>query len=496
MTKIEALGKYFKGGQSESEKSIMKEIFVRPNYIKEITDFTLSNYKVALGAKGSGKSLIVDYLNEYYLSKGRISVVIRPKELDMDAINTKTILSEKTKEAKRQIYKLISQRVGEGISSAATENQELFQSIAAKMKPDSEIKKIGSFITALLPEQYARIVKAFATLQEIDTEKFRIDDEVTQYLTDTQNRLILLVDDLDKAVEETEVKFQYNSSWAIVEAAVEIANEIEMSSVLITVRTDIWHLMTKVKKLGSTIFDKVGKPYNLFVDEEWISSVFRRRVVLCYREANPTGRPTYEYDYFFSPSKIGFYGKQEISRSWEQWIGKNTRNRPRDMVRLVQMLIAQTKKDQRAGEDPHITAKALHKILKPYAVERVEFIKQEYIQIFPKIDEVIYKIKQTRYDFTEIRKFLLSVCGIGIEIDGLPLDSGNEKERFRILKILHMASVINPREDFEDGTYRHFLFEEDNDFIDPNSIGRLQKYSFQVHPTFHSLFVRTELVGV
>jgi hypothetical protein len=250
--------------------------------------------------------------------------------------------------------------------------------------------------------------------------------------------------------------------------------------------------MTKVKRLGSTIFDKIGKPFNLFVDEKWIASVFKKRIDLCYREISRENRPTYEYDFFFKPTKIGFYGHNEISRTWEQWVAKNTRNRPRDMVRLMQMLISETKKDAN-NMDAHITDKVLHKILEPYARERVSFIKQEYIQIFPQIDEVIFRIKQTRYTFPEIRVFLESVCGIGLQIDGISINSSDEKERFKILKLLHMASVINPRIDRPDGSYEHILFEEDNDYIDPNNISKLQNCIFQLHPTFHCLVEKPQL---
>ena len=98
--------------------------------------------------------------------------------------------------------------------------------------------------------------------------------------------------------------------------------------------------------------------------------------------------------------------------------------------------------------------------------------------------------QQTRYSFTEMRQFLNDVCGIGIEIDRVRINSTKESDKFKILKILHMASVINPRIDAPDDSYRHILFEEDNEYIDPNNISKLQNCTFQVHPTFHSLIVK------
>jgi hypothetical protein len=488
--RLEALGKYFQGGQSESEKSIMNDIFVVPKFIDDIIDFTLLNYKIIIGPKGSGKSLLVDYLNESNLMLNKLSIVIRPIKLDLEEINSKSITSEKIKSAKNQIYRLISEKIGEVIKSAETMNEKIFKEIAMEQMPDSLSKKIGQFINTLLPKDYKKLVDAFINIQKIDKSKIKIDKNISQYLKDNNKKLLLLIDDVDKAVEEDGIKFQYGSSWAIIEAATEIANEIDNVAVLITVRTDIWHLMTKVQKLGSTIYDKIGDIYNLLVDEEWIADVFHKRIVLCYRETASENRPTYEYGYFFQPDKINFYGKHDISRSWEQWIAKNTRNRPRDMIRLIQMLIKESRKINNNNMDGYITEQALHNILNDYAEERVKNIKQEYIQIFPKIDEVIMKLKQTKYSFSEMKQFLTNVCGIGIEIDGIPINNTNEKEKFKILKILHMASVINPRIDALDDTYRHILFEEDNNYIDPNNISKLQNCTFQVHPTFHSLIIK------
>lgn len=493
MKRLEALSTYFKGGQSESETKIRNDIFVIPNDIEDITDFNLSNYKIVIGPKGSGKSMLVDYLSQHYLKSNKIAIVIRPKELNLEIINEKSIVSEKIKEAKNQIYELISKKIGEGIDVALSENEKVFEKINKDSKPPSVAMKIGNFLKNLLPNDYKKLVDSFKELLNVDAAKYELDEEITNYLKENDDKLILFVDDLDKAAEETKIKFEYSTSWSILEASVEVANEIDSSSVLITVRTDIWHLMTKVKKLGSTIFDKIGKPYNLFVNERWISQVFRKRIVLCYRRIGKENRPTYEYDYFFEPSTINFYGKNDISRSWEQWVAKNTRNRPRDMIILMQKLIAETKKLNNKDMDSKISGTALHNILEPYAKERVEFIRQEYIQIFPQIDKVIYRIKQTRYDFKEIREFLESVCGIGLSIDGLRIRSHDEQDRFKILKLLHMASVLNPRIDYPDGTYNHILFEEDNEYIDPENISKLQKCIFQLHPTFHSLVVKPKI---
>ena len=83
----------------------------------------------------------------------------------VEEINSKTILSEKVKEAKNQIYHLISERIGEAINFAKNTNEKLFKSIEMERKPDSDLMKLSQLIKSLLPEKYKSVVEAFINLQ-------------------------------------------------------------------------------------------------------------------------------------------------------------------------------------------------------------------------------------------------------------------------------------------------------------------------------------------
>jgi hypothetical protein len=111
----------------------------------------------------------------------------------------------------------------------------------------------------------------------------------------------------------------------------------------------------------------------------------------------------------------------------------------------------------------------------------------------PRIDDVIYKIKKTRFSFKEIREFLISITGIGLTVDNKPIRQNEDKSMFNIIRVLHMASVLNPRIELDNGEYKHILFEENQDFIDPNDISNLQNVTFELHPTFHCLINKPAL---
>jgi len=488
MTRLEALSKYFYGGQAESEKDLVSEIFVYPDNLGEITDFSTLNYKIVIGPKGSGKSLLLEYINEYYLDRNIISLIIRPRDIDSEAISKKTIETEKTKEAVTQIKKIIAEHIKKSIEANAPEAGLLTQIASAEFRDN-----LGEFISELLPENYSKVVKAFSKMQKIAMGKKQYDHDISRKLKENNKKFILMLDDLDKIVEEGQPGSIYSTSWAIIEAAIEIANENKDFSVIVVSRTDVWYLMTKVYKHGQSIFDKIQKPYNLYVNDEFIERVFKQRVTLSYEEACENTYPTYAIDYFFEPNSIGFYGRQEIYRPWSQWIAKNTRNRTRDMIQLMQMLIKKTEEEYRQ-KDAKITDAVLHMILEEYARSRISNIKMEYGKILPKIDDIIYRLKQKRYTFSEMRDFLNSATGIGVFLDNEPIHQNEDKSIFKILRILHMASVINPRIEIPGGEYTHILFEKNQDYINPDNINNLQNVIFEVHPTFHCLIVKTSLV--
>ena len=102
MESLEALANYFKGGQAESEREIIEKIFVTPENISEITDFIFTNYKIISAPKGAGKSILLSYLNKYYLKSNILSLLVDPKELSCDNIHSKKVNSEKI-EQKRMV---------------------------------------------------------------------------------------------------------------------------------------------------------------------------------------------------------------------------------------------------------------------------------------------------------------------------------------------------------------------------------------------------------
>jgi hypothetical protein len=257
--------------------------------------------------------------------------------------------------------------------------------------------------------------------------------------------------------------------------------------------------MTKVKNLGSSIQDKIPTPYHLNNDEDVIRKILNRRLSTCKKQLGAqSGSPLTN---FFDQEWICLPGKAEISRTWDHWIAKNARNRPRDMVHLVQDLIKACKLRTKSN-DGKISIKDLNSVHEPYANNILTNIEKEYFQICPNLKNVFNFFEtKTRYTFQEITELLQKCPSESLQIDGVTLQPGNKKDAVKILRLLHMSCFLNPRvtieSEIETGTeeYDHILFEENPSFIDPENHNNLQNVIFEIHPTFHQI-VKNKSIGL
>lgn len=486
MKRLTVLQKFFKGGQAESEREIIEDIFVVPNNISEISDFVFANYKIVCAPKGAGKSILLSYLNSFYLNTNTASLIIDPKSLQCDNILSKKTNSEKTKEAERQLLALIGAKIGESISVAVCDaDVNLSKAWEDQKGRPTAISRVRAFFTALVPKEYKTIVEAFSNIQDLNLNKKALREDISSHLAKTDKKFVLMIDNIDWAVEEKNQKFDYTTCWAIIEAAIDLANNMNEIAVLVSVRTDVWHTMTKVKNLGSSIQDKIPSPYHLKTDESAIRLIFNRRLATCKKALKTTDSPLCT---FFEQEWICL-GKAEVSRTWDHWIAKNSRNRPRDMVHLMQDLIMACK-TRTKNDDCKISIVDLRKVYEPYSYKILENMESEYFQICPNFKNVFRHFEaKTRYTFKEINQLLQKIASEPLQIDGKALQPGDQRDAIKILRLLHMASFINPRVEVtkETGEYEHVLFEENPDFIDPGNPNKLQNVIFEVHPTFHEI---------
>jgi hypothetical protein len=483
MGSLTSLAKYFKGGYAESEKDIRGEVFVPPGNMATLLGFEFHSNVILLGNKGVGKSMFVTVLHEAYLVNEELSLLITPNDLECDPILTKKTLSDRKSASYGQLLNAIAGMIGKysseseiGVSADVVALQKLAVS-EGYSKPDL-ISKFSKLLSEVAPYG-GKVARALLEDQGRTLGKNNLTEVVDRYLTTRNRTLWLFIDDVDEAVAKTSRgAFDYGACWAIVAAAIEVSEDIDALKCVISVRSDIWHLMTRTHGHGTERRDKLGQIHELKFSEEELQRIFNRRVALAAEDAkSDKGHAT-----FFQQANITLPGEAGERRGWGQWIAKQSRFRPRDLVKLVQMLIAAANRDKSLL----IGDTQAHGVLQRFGTERIDNIVDEYGQICPQIREIIDDLTaQNTYSFKEIIEQLVKMPSRrATQIDGIAMQPTNE-HAIALLRILHMACFINPRFDTPDH-YAHFNYNDYPNMVSMPQFNNLQKYSWQIHPTFHT----------
>jgi hypothetical protein len=486
---LQSLIKYFKGGSAEEEKEIRGEVFVPPSNLSSLLSFDFHSSVILLGNKGVGKSIFVNVLHEAYLRNSELSVLITPSDLECDPILSKKTLADRKAAAYGQILRSTAGIIGKHSNEkeiAINSDVVALQKLAIEdgfSKPDL-VTKFSRILTKITPYG-GKIAQALLDEQANILGSNNLSDVVDKYLTDRGKTLWLFVDDIDEAVaKNSKGVFDYSACWAIVSAVIELSEDISSLKCVVSVRSDIWHLMTRTHGHGTERRDKLGKIHELKFSEDELRSIFNKRIGLAATHAKSSkGVST-----FFQQGAIMLPGVKGEKRSWDQWIAKIARFRPRDMVKAVQMLITAAK------ENPSkvIGDAQAHSILLDFGIQRIENIVDEYGQICPQIREVVNDLaEKTSYKFIEILDLLKQVPSRRATlIDGVGMQPTNE-HAVALLRILHMACFINPRIGPDDN-YDHLNYNDYPNIVDMARFNDLQKYKWQIHPTFHTYVVEQQ----
>lgn len=483
MANLDHLDTFFFGGEAEAEADIRNDIFVEPGAIDDLLSFRRSRYKVLIAPKGVGKTILLSVLNESILEHDQISMLLTPRDLDCKDIFDKDAIADRISSAYRQLLLAAASHVGSlskdiGISDAIVNLQAL--SVDQGMTRPDLISRVATFLTAITPKG-KDIAEAARGLQRLNKSVKILKGDVQSVLARNKNKLWLLIDDIDLAAVDDGGKYDYSACWAIISAAMDLANDFDGVRCIISVRSDIWHVMTKVKRLGSERLDKIKKnTVALSFNEDELRSMFIRRVELASQAA---GANTIEMDMFFADRWLVLPGVQEEKRTWDQWIAKNSRDKPRDMVQLVQSLIeeAQREKSEKIG-DSHA-----HKIVLDYSKGLVANISTEYQQICPQVEGLMkFVSRKTLFDFEELIELLKkSPSAQSIEIDGVRMKANDKGSAIKLLAILHMANFMNPRVQSV-ARYDHLPFSSHPDFVSEENWNEMQKAQWEIHPAFHA----------
>jgi hypothetical protein len=491
MSSLDHLLKYVRTGTSEGDRPFLGEIFIAPTQFTQLCAIEPGGMRVLVGNKGIGKSAVVEWIDKVAKAKNLPCVLIRP-----DNISSKdTPTSADIGSLKGFYYGVLLRTVGAQIGSQL---KGLLMGDAAKLHnearqqgltEDDFIQKSLELISAVsLPVSKINGVLLAKELAGTNSPDALIK-AITSQLLSSGNVFYLLIDDTDQLAAPDQPA-HLNRIWALLLAVRRLTGECNSVRVIVTLRSSVWTRLTSESLGQRDQTDHIrGLVIPLLADDALMQSIIRRRLE---RAAKDAGQARVDpYTVFFNGSTLKLPTSDEV-RSWDAFIAKSARERPRDAIQLIKNMVDVANREA----VPLIGSKEAGTAMKVYSSERVDDVVNEFSLDCKNIREIINTFADFDFesDFESLRQHLLTVPSIAsIQIRGALLRPGDDDHAVAILRLLHETGFLNPRvvDNTKSRRFRHILFQDDSNFVKFANWNSMQGARWEIHPAF-----RTYLMGV
>lgn len=491
MSKLDCLLKYVRTGTAEGDRPFIGEIFVAPTQFAQLCAIEPGGMRVLVGNKGIGKSAVVEWIDKAAKARGLPCLLIRPDNISSKEMPSSSDIGS----LKRFYYDVLLRTVGAQIGSqltgmlkgnAATLHNEARQQ---GLSEDDFIQKSLALISAVsLPVSKINGVQLAKELAGSNSPNALIK-AINSQLLSSGNIFYLLVDDTDQ-LAAPEQPSHLNRIWALLLAVRRLTGECNSVRAIVSLRSSVWSRLISESQGQRDQTDHMrGLVIPLLSDDALMQSIIRKRLEMAAKDA---GQPRIDpYSVFFNGTSMTLPTSNE-TRTWDSFITKSARERPRDAIQLIKNMVDVAQR----GNSPIIGSKEAEAAMKIYSSERIDDVVNEFSLDCKSIREIINTFADVAFesDFESLRKHLLTVPSISsIQIRGTQLRPDVDDDAIAILRLLHEAGFINPR--IVDQTmprgFRHILFHDDSNFVKLANWNSMQGARWEIHPAF-----RTYLIGV
>src|SRR3989338_7021813 len=454
MDNLIALEKYFpKTGNTEADKDILGEAYILDNEFNKIIKVPQGMPRIIVGKKGSGKSAIVQYLNQKFASQNIPVLSIRPSDIEVNFAGDNSI-SSLVRKSRSALINAIGSKLGSETSGLLKGHEALLNTLAKTSGEIDEDK--GQKIFAILNEigravsdiDFSKLAKEFYGQKEP-----LIKRAIQGSLTENSRIFYLSIDDTDQIASLAEPD-HLNRIWAFILASRDIMLEMPNIKCFITLRTEIWK---RLQKDGRSQRDQVdhfrGAVYELNPTEEYIDKIVQKRLHLACQELeiDCSKKP---YATFFEQDFVTLPQTNNEKRYWNEYISKRSRN-PRDAIQLIGWLAEVALDDQ----DEKIADRHLNKIIVDFSKQRVDDLKVETEEECPQIEYIIQTFSSCEFEqgfsihSDNLKAFIDTLPSrFSIQLFGKSLQSGNQDDTFRLWNYLLQINFLGAR--ISDSTQR------------------------------------------
>jgi hypothetical protein len=311
---------------------------------------------------------------------------------------------------------------------------------------------------------------------------------ISQHLLSSGSIFYLMIDDTDQLAAPDQNN-HLNRIWGLILAVRRLIGDCPAIRPIVSMRSSVWTRLTSESVGQRDQTDHMrGYVIPLTASDKLMESIIRKRLLRATSDARLSGDP---YKVFFAQDTMTLPTSDD-RRTWESFITKSARERPRDAIQLIKSMIDSAN----AASHIKIGSEDAGKAMIIYSSERVDDVVNEYSIDCRSVREIIDSLSDCDFEssFEQIRKHMKTVPSIAsINIRGAVMRPDHDESAIAILGLMHEAGVVNGR--VPDATmprgFRHINFQDDANFVKMANWNDMQAATWEVHPAF-----RTYLIGI
>lgn len=494
MSNLDALLPYVINGTAEGDRGFLDKVFITPNHFDRLIGIEPGGVRLLVGNKGMGKSAIIERLLEVGQKKKMPCLLIRPEKIV--AANSLQPISNDVATLKAYYLAALSRAIGgeigsklKGLTTGA--NSSLYSEARRQGLADADVvQKTINLLTAISVP--AAKFNAAALAKEL-TGPVAVPElirAIGQNLLAKGSVFFLLLDDTDQ-IADPNIPGQLNRIWALILAVRSLVGDCPNVRAIITLRTEVWSRLKNEDKSQRDQTDHVrGLVIPLRAPDTLIEGIIRKRL---QEAASQVGQRGFDpYKLFFHDDHIFLPGSDE-RRTWDSFIVKSARERPRDAIQLIKNMIDEARRNNNSRIGSVEAAAAM----RTYSRERVEDLEKEFGNDCSNIKYIIESFSSVDFE-SSLSKIIDHLEGIpssySTSIRGKLLSSNNEDDALILLKFLHETGFLNPRvvDSRQSRGFRHILFPDQPDFIRENNWNDMEAATWEIHPAFRTHLLDTK----
>lgn len=487
MSNLQVLKRYFLTGAAEEDRPILSKLFITPDQLSDIIGVYPGTIRLLVGNKGIGKTAILESIHDSADKKKLPALLLRPEDIDASGLSGVTDLGTIKQAYYRALILAVAGAIGSKKRGLLTGNNATLYTEAMKQgKQDPDfVSKLLNLLTAIsvpvagvdgtkLAKELAGSHPPVALIRAINSD----------LLNSGSKAFLLLIDDTDQVASPSDVT-QLNRIWGLILAVRRLAQDCPSVRCIISLRSEIW---TRLQSESAGQLDQVdhvrGVVVSLRASERMMELILQKRFQLAAEEIGRRGIDPYTV--FFDSTRVHLPNSDE-TRTWESFLIKSSRERPRDAIQLVRKLIDRAIANKRTT----IGDREVTDGIKDYSNERVSDLCNEFSQDCSSLRSAIDSFSDVPFesDFESLRQHLRTIGSrFGFVIRKKTISPDSDESAIDALLFLHETGFINPRvpDTRQPRGFRHVVFFDDPNFVSRSNWSAMQGATWEIHPAFRS----------